>query len=129
MSARSTVSSFGSSLGTALGHSRQANQLREQLQGLLPNSAEPAVAAVTQGANDGLQKLLGYVRLAAEYQEPIIALMRRLIGRAPEVAMPIALQPKRRFGWRTVVTVGVVAGIGVLAYEMSRTSRRPARNA
>lgn len=125
MSARSTVSSFGS----ALGHSRQANQLREQLQGLLPDSAEPAVAAVTQGASDGLQRLLDYVRLAAEYQEPIVALTRRLIGRAPEVRVPAMVQPQRGINWRPVIAVGIIAGIGVVAYEMSKSSRRPARNA
>ncbi len=125
MSARSTVSA----LGSALGHSRQANQLKEQLQGLLPDSAGPAAAAVTREAGDGMQKLLDYVRLAAEYQEPIIALIRRLIGRAPEAAVPAALPPRRRFGWRSVVAVGVVAGIGVLAYEMSKARRSPARDA
>lgn len=125
MSARSTVSS----LGSALGHSRQANQLREQLQGLLPDSAEPAVAAVKQGASDGLQRLLDYVRLAAEYQEPIIALGRRLIGRAPEVKVPAMVQPQRGINWRPIIAVGVIAGIGLLAYEMSKTSRRPARDA
>lgn len=125
MSARSTVSS----LGSALGHGRQASQLREQLQGLLPDSAKPVAETVTREAGDGMQKLLDYVRLAAEYQEPIIALIRRLIGRAPEVTTPAVLQPQRRFGWRLVVAVGVIAGIGVLAYEMSKASRRPARDA
>lgn len=125
MSARSTVSSLGSSLG----HSRQANQLREQLQGLLPDSAKPVAETVTREAGDGMQKLLDYVRLAAEYQEPIIALIRRLIGRAPEVPVPAALQPQRRFGWRSIVAVGVIAGIGVLAYEVSKANRRPARAA
>ncbi len=125
MSARSTVSSFGSSFG----HSRQADQLREQLQGLLPDSAEPAVTAVKQGASDGLQKLLDYVRLAAEYQEPIIALVRRLIGRTPEVRVPAVAQPQRGINWRPVIAVGIIAGIGIVAYEISKTSRRPARNA
>ena len=121
MSARSTVSSIG--------HSRQANQLREQLQGLLPDSSEPAVAAVKQGASDGLQKLLDYVRLAAEYQEPITALVQRLMRRAPKARVPAVLQPQRGINWRPVITVGIIAGIGIVAYEMSKASRRPARNA
>lgn len=125
MSVRNTVSS----LGSALAHSRQANQLREQLDGLLPSGTGPAVEAVKHEAGDGMQKLLDYVRLAAEYQEPIIALIRRLIGRAPEAAVPVAVPPPRRFGWRSVVAVGVIAGIGVLAYEMSRSRPRRARDA
>ena len=125
MSARSTISSFSS----ALGHSRQANQLREQLQGLLPDSAAPAVAAVKRETGDGMQKLLDYVRLAAEYQEPVIAVIRRVIGRAPEVRLPAAVQRRRGINWRPVIVVGIIAGIGVLAYEMSKTSRRPARDA
>jgi len=125
MSVRSTISSFGN----ALGHSRQATQLREQLRGLLPDSAAPTVAAVTRETGDGMQKLLDYVRLAVEYQEPVIAVIRRLMGRAPEVRVPAALQPRRGINWRPVIAVGVVAGIGVLAYQMSKASRSGTRDA
>ena len=125
MSARSTISSFGS----ALGHSRQANQLREQLQGLLPDSAAPAVAAVKREAGDGARKLLDYVQLAAEYQQPIIALAQRLLRRAPEARVPAPPPPQRGINWRPVIAVGVIAGIGIIAYEMSKANRSAARDA
>ena len=125
MSARNTVRSFGNSLG----HSKQANELREQLQGLLPDSAAPAVAAVKREAGDGMRKLLDYVQLAAEYQQPITALVQRLLRRAPEARVPAAVQPQRGINWRPVVAVGIIAGIGLIAYEMSKTSRSAARDA
>lgn len=112
----------------ALGHSRQANDLRDQLRGLLPDSVKPAAEAAAQEAGDGMRKLLDYIALAAEYREPIVALFRRLAGRAPAVAAPVA-KPSRRFPWRPVAAVALIVGVGALAYGMSRPSRGPARNA
>jgi len=134
MSARSTIS--------ALAHSRQANQLREQLQGLLPDGAKPAAEAVQQEAGAGLRMLLDYATLAAEYGQPIVSLVQRLAGRASAEAVPAAraaqaalTTPRRRSAWRTAATVGLVLGIAALAYgygsskAAQRTARSTARNA
>ncbi len=123
MSARSTIS--------ALAHSRQASQLREQLQGLLPDSAKPAVEAATQEAGAGLRTLLDYATLAAEYGQPLVSLVQRLAGRAPAEAVAAALPPRRRSAWRPVAGVALVLGIAALAYGygVSRAARSSARNA
>ena len=123
MSARSTIS--------ALAHSRQASQLREQLQGLLPDSAKPAVEAATQEAGAGLRTLLDYATLAAEYGQPLVSLGQRLAGRAPAEAVVAALPPRRRSAWRPVAGVALVLGIAALAYGygVSRAARSSARNA
>ena len=125
MSARSTIS--------ALAHSRQANQLKEQLQGLLPDSAKPVAEAAAQEAGTGLRTLLDYATLAAEYREPITNLVQRLIGRAPAEAVSAALPPppRRRSAWRSVAVAGLVLGIAAFAYGygVSRASRGAARNA
>ena len=125
MSARSTIS--------ALAHSRQANQLREQLQGLLPDSAKPAVEAAQVEAGAGLRTLLDYATLAAEYGQPLFSLVQRLAGRAPAEAVRAALPPPPppRSVWRPVLAVGLVVGIAAFAYGygVSRTARSTARNA
>ncbi len=124
MSARDTIS--------ALAHGRQANQLREQLQGLLPDSAKPAVEAATQEAGAGLRTLIDYATLAAEYGQPIIGLVQRLIGRAPAEAVQAPPPPPRRRGiWRPVLAVGLVVGVAAFAYGYgaSRGSRSGIRNA
>ena len=124
MSARSTIS--------ALAHSRQANQLKEQLQGLLPDGAKPAAEAATEGAGAGLRTLLEYAALAAEYSQPIASLVQRLIGRAPAEAAPTPPPPPRQHSaWRSVAVVGLVLGIAALAYGYgaSRAARDAARNA
>lgn len=126
MSARSTIS--------ALTHSRQANQLKEQLQGLLPDSAKPVAEAAAEGAGAGLRTLLDYATLAAEYREPITNLVQRLIGRAPARAVsatPPPPPPRRRGAWRSVAAVSLVLGIAAFAYGygVSRPSRGAARNA
>ncbi len=123
MSARSTIS--------ALAHSRQANQLKEQLQGLLPDSAKPAAEAAAQEAGAGLRTLIDYATLAAEYGQPVISLVQRLAGRAPAEAVQAALPPRRRSLWRPVLAVGLVVGVAAFAYGYgaSRTARSAARNA
>ncbi len=125
MSARSTIS--------ALAHSRQANQLKEQLQGLLPDSAKPAVEAAQQEAGAGLRMLLDYATLAAEYGQPLVSLVQRLAGRAPAEAVRAAPPPppRRRSAWRPVLAVGLVLGIAALAYGYgaSKAARSTARNA
>jgi hypothetical protein len=119
MSARSTIS--------ALAHGRQASQLRDQLQGLLPDSAKPAVEAATQEAGAGLRTLIDYATLAVEYGQPIVGLVQRLTGRARAEA-PAVLPPRRRSAWRPVVVAGLVLGIAALAYgygvsKAARTGR------
>ncbi len=125
MSARSTIS--------ALAHSRQANQLKEQLQGLLPDGAKPAAEAATQEVGAGLRTLLDYAPLALEYAQPIASLVQRLIGRAPAEAAPPPPPPppRRRSAWRSVAVAGVVLGIAALAYGygVSKAARGAARNA
>lgn len=115
-------------------HNQQASQLRDQLQGLLPESLQPAAETVANQAGDGMQKLLSYAQLAAEYQEPIIALLRRLLGRAPAeaAAMPAAraaFAPKRRFGVRPLVAVGIAVGLGLAGYGVMRVVQDLNRNA
>ncbi len=117
MSARETLD--------ALSHSRKANQLRDQLQGLLPASLQPdnvkaGAAAVANEAGDGMGKLLDYVRLAADYWEPAAALLQRLLRRAPEVVEELAPPAKRRFGVRPFVAVGIAVGLGLAAYGVTR---------
>ena len=125
MSARSTIS--------ALAHSRQASQLKEQLQGLLPDSAKPVAEAATEGAGAGLRTLIDYATLAAEYGQPIASLVQRLIGRAPAALAPASppLLPRRGGLWRPVVAIGLVVGIAAFAYGygVSRAARSAARNA
>lgn len=123
MSARSTIA--------ALAHGRQASQLREQLQGLLPDSAKPVVEAATQEAGAGLRTLIDYATLAAEYGQPFVALVQRLAGRAPAEAVQAVLPPRRRSVWRPVAAVGLIVGIAAFAYGYgaSRTARSTARNA
>jgi len=120
MSVRSTI--------RALGHNAQADNLREQLRGLLPDSVKPGAEAAAQEAGDGMRKLLDYATLVAQYREPIAALLRRLAGRAPAAAAPVA-KPSRRFPWRPVAAVALIVGVGALVYGMSRPSRGPARHA
>lgn len=124
MSARNTIS--------ALAHSRQANQLKEQLQGLLPDSAKPAAEAAAEGAGAGLRTLIDYAALAAEYAQPIAGLVQRLTGRAPVgAAVPAPPPPRRRSLWRPVAAVGLVVGIAAFAYGYgaSRATRSAARDA
>ncbi len=129
MSARSTIN--------ALTHSRQANQLREQLQGLLPDGAKPAVEAATQEAGAGLRTLLDYATLAAEYGQPIVGLVQRLAGRAPVKAVSAAFPPRRRSVWRPVAVAGLLLGVAALAYRYgaskgngaSKAARGPVRDA
>lgn len=126
MSARSTIS--------ALAHSRQADQLREQLQGLLPDRAKPAAEAAAHEAGAGLRTLLDYAPLALEYAQPIAGLVQRLIGRAPAEAAPTPPPPpppRRRSAWRSAAVAGLVLGIAALAYGygVSKAARGAARNA
>lgn len=109
----------------ATSHNRQAGQLRDQLQGLLPDSLKPAAETVANEAGDGMQKLLGYVQLAAEYREPIIALLQRFMGRASAEAAPVvaaraAPVARRRFGVRPLAAVGIAVGLGLAAYGAAR---------
>ena len=115
-------------------HNQQASQLRDQLKGLLPESLQPAAASVANEAGDGMQKLLSYAQLAAEYQEPIIALLRRLLGRAPAEAAALpaaraAFAPKRRVGVRPLVVVGIAVGLGLAGYGIMRVVQDLNRNA
>ncbi len=106
-------------------HNQQASQLRDQLQGLLPDSLKPdkirdGAAMVANEAGDGMSKLLEYVQLASQYWEPITALLQRLRRRAPEVAAEIAAPAKRRFGVHPLIAVGVAVGLGLAAYGVAR---------
>lgn len=125
MSARSTIS--------ALAHSKQANQLKEQLQGLLPDSAKPAAEVAVEGAGAGLRTLIDYAALAAEYAQPFASLVQRLTGRAPAEAVPAPPSPpsRRRSLWRPVAVIGLVVGIAAFAYGygVSRAARSAARDA
>ena len=123
MSARSTIN--------ALAHSRQANQLREQLQGLLPDSVKPTVEAATQEAGAGLRTLIDYATLAAEYGQPLVSLVQRLAGRAGAEVASAVPPPRRRSAWRPVVVAGLVLGVAALAYGYgaSRSARGSVRNA
>ena len=121
----------------SLSHNQQASQLRDQLQGLLPDSVKPAAAAVaskaTNEAGDGMQKLLSYAQLAAEYREPIVALLQRLLRRAPAVAAPImaaeAAPARRRFGVHPLAAVGIAIGLGLAVYGVARVVQDFNRNA
>ena len=104
----------------SLGHGRQASQLRDQLQGLLPDSLKPAVTAVANQAEDGRGKLLDYVQLASEYWEPVTALLQRFSHRAPEVLEEAAPAVRRRFGVHPHAAVGIVIGLGLAAYGVAR---------
>jgi hypothetical protein len=115
-------------------HNQQASQLRDQLQGLLPESLKPAAASVANEAGDGMQKLLSYAQLAAEYQEPIVALLQRLFRRAPAAAAAIpaaraALAPKRRFGVHPLTAIGIAVGLGLAGYGVMRVVQDLNRNA
>lgn len=118
-------------------HNQQASQLRDQLKGLLPESLQPAAASaaasVANEAGDGMQKLLSYARLAAEYQEPIVALLQRLLRRAPAEAAAIpaarAVASKRRFGVHPLVAVGIAVGLGLASYGVIRVVQDVNRNA
>ncbi len=133
----------------ALGHSKQASQLKEQLQGLVPDSLGSAVtaaesAATTAGeavttaahdAGDGLRKLLDYVQLASEYRQPIAELIQRLMRRtsavADDVQTAVASKTrgrKWRLGWRLPLVVGAVAALGLIAYGMSGAVRNPTKD-
>jgi len=115
------------------GHSRQAGQLRDQLQGLLPAGAGPASAEAahdaTQAASDGANKLLDYVRLAAEYWGPIMALAERFARRAPKTVAEAVPVGKRRFGVSPFVAAGITVGLGLAAYGVMRAVQDLNRNA
>ncbi len=113
----------------SLSHNRQAGQLRDQLKGLLPDSLQPAAATVANEAGDGMRKLLDYAQLAAEYQGPIVALLQRLLRRAPAAMEEVVPQAKRRFGVRPVVAVGVAVGLGLAAYGAMRIAQDLNRDA
>ncbi len=113
----------------SLSHNRQASQLRDQLQGLLPDSVQPAAGAVANEAGDGMRKLLDYVQLAAEYQGPIVALLQRLLRRAPAAMEEAVPQAKQRFGVRPLVAVGIAVGLGLAAYGALRVAQDVNRNA
>ena len=114
-------------------HNQQASQLRDQLKGLLPESLQPAAASVASEAGDGMERLLSYARLAAEYQEPIVALLQRLLRRAPAEAAAIpaarAVASKRRFGVHPLVAVGIAVGLGLASYGVIRVVQDANRNA
>jgi len=124
-------------------------QLKEQLQGLVPDSLGSAVtaaesAATTAGeavttaahdAGDGLRKLLDYVQLASEYRQPIAELIQRLMRRTSAVADDVQTAVagktrgrKWRLGWRLPLVVGVVAALGLVAYGMSGAVRNPTKD-
>ena len=112
-----------------LSHSRQASQLREQMRGLLPDSVQPAAAAVASEAGAGTEKLLDYVRLAAEYWEPAVALLQRFRRRAPEMMAEAGPAAQRRFGARPFVAVGITVGVGLAAYGAFKIYQDFKRNA
>ena len=104
----------------SVGHGRQASQLRDQLQGLLPDSLKPTAETVANQAEDGRGKLLDYVQLASEYWEPITALLQRVLRRAPEVVEEAAPAVRRRFGVHPLAAVGIAIGLGLVAYGVAR---------
>ena len=110
-------------------HGRQASQLRDQLAGLMPESLKPAAAAVADEAGDGMEKLLGYVRLASEYWEPALALLQRFRRRAPEMMAEAAPAARQRFGARPLVAFGITVGVGLAAYGAFKVYQDFKRNA
>ncbi len=127
MSARETLD--------AISPGQKASQLRDQLQGLLPESLQPgnvkaSATAMANEAGDGMGKLLDYVRLAADYWEPAAALLQRVRGRASEVVEEEYAPPaKRRFGVHPLVAVGIAVGLGLAAYGVTRLAQDLKRNA
>jgi len=115
------------------GHNRQAGQLRDQLKGLLPDSVQPAAATVAKEADDGMQKLLDYARLAVEYWGPITGLIQRFARRAPDVAAENAAMAeravKRRLGVSPLAAVGIAVGLGLAAYGVMRVVQDINKNA
>ncbi len=109
----------------ALSHDRQASQLRDQLQGLLPDRVKHAAdtgpkETGPKETGDGMRTLLDYAQLAAEYQAPIVALLQRLLRRAPAAVAEAAPAARRRFGVRPLVAVGVALGLGLAVYGVAR---------
>ena len=112
-----------------LSHDQRASQLRDQMQKLLPDSVQPAAAAVASEAGAGMEKLLDYVRLAADYWEPAAALLQRFRRRAPEVMAEAGPAAQRSFGARPFVAVGITVGVGLAAYGAFRVYQDFKRNA
>ena len=115
-----------SSTASGVTYDRQAGQLREQLQSLLPDQVGAVASATADNANASMRQLLDYAILAFEFRKPISNLVRRVSGRAPHVpADPVRNDPKpsrrglggrlRRHPW---LAVGLTMGAGLIAYRV-----------
>lgn len=117
---------------------RAASDLRTQFEGLLPDKAAPVVEKVAGDANDMMLKLLDYVRLAADYREPIAALVRQFTGKA-ERAATVAMHETEALPERSssammatgrwvvrhpAVAIGAATVIGLAVFAATRTVRR-----
>ncbi len=98
-------------------HEGQLSQIRDQLQGLLPERARPALAGAADAVADPIQKLLGYAKLAAD----IFPQLRQLVrgNQAP----PPAIRPRPGLLRRhpvitTTVSIGLALGAGFVAYKL-----------
>lgn len=117
---------------------RAASDLRTQFEGLLPDKAAPVVEKVADNANETLLKLLDYVRLAAEYREPIAALIRQFTGKAeraatvarneaealPERSSSAIMATGRWLGRHPAVAIGAATVIGLAVFAATRAVRR-----
>lgn len=117
---------------------RAASDLRSQFEGLLPDRAAPVVEKVAGDANDMMLKVLDYVRLAAEYREPIAALVRQFTGKAeraatvamheaealPDRSSSALMATGRWLGRHPAVAIGAAAVIGLAVFAATRSVRR-----
>jgi len=126
MAARDSIS--------ASAHGQTASQLREQLQGLVPDQAGTAIASTTEEASARFRHLLDYASLALELREPLVELIRRVIGRpAPNTTPAPDIRNEQRGIFRRaarhpVLVVAVAVGLGALGYAYLQGTRRSYRS-
>lgn len=119
---------------SASAHGQMASQLREQLQGLVPDQVGTAITSTAEEANAKFRHLLDYASLALELREPLVELIRRIIGRpAPDTTPAPDLRDDQRGIFRRaarhpVLVVGVAVSLGAIGYAYLQGSRRSHRS-
>ncbi len=118
---------------SASAHDQMASQLREQLQGLVPDQVGTAITSTAEEASARFRHLLDYASLAIELREPLVELIRRITGRpAPDTTrLPDIRNDQRgivrRAARHPILVISVAVVLGVIGYAYLQGSRRSRR--
>ncbi len=99
----------------------QLRDLKEQMEAL-GNEIAPAIGNIAHQAASPLNKLVGYVELAAKYAPQIGEFVGRITNKGEDAVVAVARAPASRLRWvgrHRMLAAGLVVSAGLITYGVA----------